>query len=194
MNTDKLEMGGVELINKLFSTLNEPRITELSNELLETLKIIENCTSCCCYFDKLTNEIAHSLAELKNEQNVIYKSSGILIDIDNKTNREVLCKECKRKKIEKLADKCGNEEIARFLYNCKLLHYGDCNSINLIKWIPFNEFRSIEYLAKGGFGEVHKAIWVRYDYDKYEEVVLKRIYNSSDKIIDILKEVGKVYH
>src|SRR5437763_2953671 len=31
-------------------------------------------------------------------------------------NKEVLCEGCKRKGIRKLADKCGNEEIAKFLY------------------------------------------------------------------------------
>jgi len=41
-------------------------------------------------------------------------------------------------------------------------------------------------------GEVCKAIWVNsyYDYGKEEyNVVLKRIYNSNDKIADILSEV-----
>jgi len=54
---------------------------------------------------------------------------------------------------------------------------------------------NVEYLAKGGFGEVHKATWINY-YDGIErkyrdcDVVLKRIYNSSDdKIVDILNEV-----
>ena len=60
-----------------------------------------------------------------------------------------------------------------------------------------DEFENIEYLAKGGFGEVHKATWINGYYSSYEmkykekDVVLKRIYNNSsdDKIIDILKEV-----
>ena len=53
--------------------------------------------------------------------------------------------------------------------------------------------KNIGYLAKGGFGEIHKALWVVNDEDRTEHknkgVVLKRIYNSSDKIVDILKEV-----
>src|SRR6266511_568741 len=52
---DKIKMNVDELINKLQNTLNNKLInendlnvktTELSNELLETIKIIENCTSC----------------------------------------------------------------------------------------------------------------------------------------------------
>ena len=57
-----------------------------------------------------------------------------------------------------------------------------------------DEIENIEYLAKGGFGEVHKATWIGYgcyEMKYYDGVVLKRIYNSSsgDKIVDILKEV-----
>ena len=55
-------------------------------------------------------------------------------------------------------------------------------------------FRNTKFLAKGGFGEVYKAIWIKcYDIIKRKccnmEVVLKRIYNSNDKIVDILKEI-----
>ena len=71
--------------------------------------------------------------------------------------------------------------MARLLYDHKL----NADDNRYIKWIPFNEFGNIEYLAKGGFGEVQKATWIKHD------VVLKRIYNSGDKIMDILKEVKK---
>ena len=57
----------------------------------------------------------------------------------------------------------------------------------IITWIPRNEFKNITYLTRGGFGEVYKATWV--DYHN-EEVVLKKLHNSSDKISDILKEVN----
>ena len=80
------------------------------------------------------------------------------------------------KKIEKLTDECRNKEIAEFLYESRL------NS-KYIQWIPFDEFENIEYLAKGGFGEVHKATWINSCYDyKDRDVVLKRIYNSNNKI------------
>ena len=64
-----------------------------------------------------------------------------------------------------LTDKCGNEEIARFLYRCKLNVYNN----DYIRWIPFDEFKNIKYLAKGGFGEVHRATWINY-YDEYVEI------------------------
>ena len=53
----------------------------------------------------------------------------------------------------------------------------------------FDEFGDIEYLAKGSFGEVHEATWI----DGDREVVLERIHNSSDKFVDILKEVKQEF-
>ena len=105
-------------------------------------------------------------------------------------NKEILYEGCKEKEIRKLTDKCGNEEIAKFLYECRLdrkWYYDD-----YIRWIPFDEFKNIEYLARGGFGEVHKATWTTW-IDKDREVVLERIHNSNDKIVNILKEVKQEF-
>jgi len=112
-----------------------------------------------------------------------------LIYINDELKREILCESCKRKKIKKLTDKCENEEMARFIYDSKL---NKDRYYNYVRWIPFDEFRDIEYLAKGGFGEVNKATWIgHYDHNN-KDVVLKRIiYDSDNKIPDILKEVKK---
>ena len=104
--------------------------------------------------------------------------------------KEILCESCEGKKIKKLIDKCGNEKIARFLYDRKLnvkniKHHHNYRDY-YIRWIPFDEFRNIEYLAKGGFGEIHRATWTNYVYGE-KDVVLKRIYNCSNKILNILK-------
>ena len=61
----------------------------------------------------------------------------------------------------------------------KLLNFINVNYFKYIRWILFNEFKDIEYLAKGSFGEVHNAKWIDY-------------YNSSKNILDILKEVNKI--
>src|SRR2546429_552250 len=172
--TNKNNLTNKVLLNELQNTLNElinrndlgVRTTELSNELLETTKIIENCTSCCK--DKKIDrndldKIKNRLAELEKEEQEIVKWRIIddlnykLFKINIRLNKEILCEGCKEKEIEKLTDKYGNEKIARFLYECKLnaKHYYE----KYIRWIPFDEFKNIEYLAKGGFGEVHKATW-----------------------------------
>ncbi len=200
-----------ELIDKLFDLLNEidnkesylktVETANLSNELFETLKIIENCSSCIDNrgnynfnfdrFHKLTNKIENLLAELEREEKKENTTSELnykLYEIDDKLNQKVLCESCKRRKIEKLTDKCENKEMAKLLYEFKL--DADDAYLHYIRWIPFNEFINIEYLAKGGFGEVHKATWISYIETT---VVLKRIYNFGDKIISALKEVKKKF-
>ena len=201
----------VELTNKIQNTLNKlinkndlkVETTELLNELLETLKVTENCKDKKIdgidldKFHKSISEIESRLAWLEKAEEeekdfIIEQLNEELFQIDIRLNKEILCEGCKEKEIEKLTDKCGNEEIARFLYDYKL----NANYYYVyIRWIPFDKFRNVEYLAKGGFGEVHKATWINGYYvvpkKKYEgQVVLKRIYNSSDdKTEDILKEV-----
>src|SRR6266511_1477148 len=101
-----------ELINKLQSTLNKlinendlsVKTTKLSNELLETLKIIENCTSCKDKkIDK--NDLDECLAELEQgnkKENIIDRLNYKLGKIDFKLNKEILCEGCKEKKIKKI--------------------------------------------------------------------------------------------
>src|SRR5437588_7898357 len=112
-------------------------------------------------------------------EHVIDKLNDKLFKINIRLNKERLCEDCKGKKVEKLTDKCGNEEIARFLYyQCKL----NANNYysEYIQWIPFDDFKNIEYLAIGGFGEIHKATWINGYYYWNEmkyydgDVVLKR--------------------
>ena len=181
-----------ELINKNTSLV---KITELSNEIFETLEITENCTSCkdkikgkkhFKEFCESINEIESCLAELE-EENIISELDGELFEINTRLNNKLLCKGCY--KVKKLTDKCGNRELAKFLYECRLNRkwYDDDY---YIRWIPFDEFENIEYLTKSGFGEVHEAIWLTW-FD--HEVVLERIHNSNDKIVDILKEVKQEF-
>src|SRR5438067_7297080 len=83
----RFKMNVDELINKLQNTLNKlinendlsVKTTELSNELLETTKIIENCTSCK---DKKIDgndldEIKKCLVELEEGQEQEQKKSDI---------------------------------------------------------------------------------------------------------------------
>src|SRR5437764_12405871 len=93
---------------------------DLSVKTIETLKTIEDCANCkdkevgrndFDEFRKLINEIV-----IRKE----YYLNGDLFEMNTRINKEVLCEGCKRKEIRKLADKCGNEEIAKFLYECRL--------------------------------------------------------------------------
>ncbi|GBC04017.1 hypothetical protein RclHR1_05470008, partial [Rhizophagus clarus] len=45
-------------------------------------------------------------------------------------------------------------------------------------WIPYNQFKNVEYLDKGGFGIIYKAIWLRRSGKK--EVALKCLNNLNE--------------
>ena len=158
---------------------------EMIEITIETLKTIEDCVN--CQDKEVGRNGFDEFRKLINKTGIKYDLVEILFKMNVRLNKEVLCEGCKRKEIRKLADKCGNEEIARFLCECRLNReqYRD----DYIRWISFDEFKNIEYLAKGGFGEVHKATWI----DGDREVVLERIHNSNDKIVDILKEVKQEF-
>ena len=57
--------------------------------------------------------------------------------------------------------------MARLIYQSKL----NLTNEYYIRWIPFNEFGNIKYLAKGGFCEVHKAT----RFGDYNECCIKKI-------------------
>jgi len=183
------------LIDKLHNILNKLMINrnylsvKTIETTIETLKTIEDCAN---YKDKEVGR--NSFDEFRKLINKIGKKYNLvenLFEINTRLNDEILCESCKEKKIEKLTDKCGNKEVARFFHECRLnaKHHN-----NYIQWIPFDEFKNIEYLAKSGFDEVHEATWIdgSQDYGD-QEVVLERIHNSNDKIVDILKEVKQEF-
>ena len=70
-------------------------------------------------------------------------------------------------------------------------YYYDNNSY--FRWISFDKFRNIRYLAKSSFGEVHEATWIYCQDYGYCEVILEKIHNSNDKIVDILKGVKQEF-
>ncbi|UZO20954.1 uncharacterized protein OCT59_013363 [Rhizophagus irregularis] len=55
-----------------------------------------------------------------------------------------------------------------------------------LKWIPYDKFKNVEYLDKGGFGTIYKAIWF-YD-NKDNEVILKLHNDLSENLNEFLNE------
>ena len=120
-------------------------------ELYESMKKIE----------KFSNELE------KGKKEIMIKLNRELIEMDMIINKMILCEDCREKKNWSIN---SNKGIARFLYERKL---NTCNNnYKYIQWILFSKFGNIEYLAKGNFGEVHKATWISHKWS----VVLKRIY------------------
>ncbi|CAB4444422.1 unnamed protein product [Rhizophagus irregularis] len=74
------------------------------------------------------------------------------------------------------------------------------NSYEILEWIPYNNLSSIDYYDRGGFSEIHKAIWLdgpifSWNSDKQQwnrqtcyVVILKTLNNSSSLNNEFLNE------
>jgi hypothetical protein len=52
-----------------------------------------------------------------------------------------------------------------------------------LRWIPYNKFKNVEYLDKGGFGTIYKANWLN------NEVILKCHNDLNENLNEFLNEV-----
>jgi hypothetical protein len=80
----------------------------------------------------------------------------------------------------------GNDDIDNLIKECQVKAI--CPS-KISEWIPYNEFRNIEYLTEGGCSEIYTAVWINGSYDEWDSeeqqfkrfggqnVVLKRLEN-----------------
>ncbi|EXX67595.1 hypothetical protein RirG_112950 [Rhizophagus irregularis DAOM 197198w] len=140
---------------------------------------------------------------LNEELKICYKKNG-------------LCKECKQPRASRNWCQCkfqqnfknwtsGNHEVDKFIQKVQLEAkvYEE-----VLEWIEYDRFENVEYLAKGGFGTIYKAIWKdgyinKWDFEnnkwkrskcwskEYENfpVVLKCLHNSQDITSDFLREI-----
>ena len=110
------------------------------------------------------------------------------------------CQPCNSKHFQQDFNKwtSGNKEIDEFIQNFQL--NATCYEA-VLEWIPYEKFENIEYLAKGGFGTVHKAKWIdgcikywsisknNWKRSSLRYVVLKSLNNSQNITTDFLQEV-----
>ncbi|CAB4483431.1 unnamed protein product [Rhizophagus irregularis] len=92
--------------------------------------------------------------------------------------------------------KFGNHDVDEFIQKAQLKASSD-NKI--IEWIEYDKFEDVEYLAKGGFGTVFKAVWKdgpwkinrsgQLEREGETKVALKCLHNSQDITAEFLKEV-----
>ncbi|EXX68530.1 Ypk2p [Rhizophagus irregularis DAOM 197198w] len=90
----------------------------------------------------------------------------------------------------------GNHDIDEFIQKAQLKASSD-NKI--IEWIEYDKFEDVEYLAKGGFGTVFKAVWKdgpwkinrsgQLEREGETKVALKCLHNSQDITAEFLNEV-----
>ena len=92
----------------------------------------------------------------------------------------------------------GNSDIDKLIQESQL---SAKNHSEVLEWIEYDRFENIEYITKGGFGKVYKAIWkdgfiTEWDYETNQWkkwgnmlVALKCLNNSKDITWEFLNEV-----
>src|SRR5437763_1494371 len=97
----------------------------------------------------------------------------------------------------------GNDIIDNFIQECQKL-----SSLPkyIMEWVPFDQFKDVEYLTSGGFGSIYTATWIRgriFDYDENkreftyfgsQKVALKLLNNSNEPGKKFFEEVGSNFH
>ncbi|RGB39627.1 kinase-like domain-containing protein [Rhizophagus diaphanus] len=80
----------------------------------------------------------------------------------------------------------GNDDINNLIQKCQMECLGPDN---IVEWIPYNNFKNIKYLTKGGFSEIYTADWINGNYREWDsekqqlrrfgtiEIVLKKLEN-----------------
>ncbi len=113
------------------------------------------------------------------------------------------CKECNAKRFQQDFSNwtSGNQFIDKFIQEIQL-NAQEHNQT--LEWIPYNRIEDIDYLDKGGFSTVYKAIWldspiIKWSIDERKwirlnrglsmDVALKSLNNSSNLSNEFLNEV-----
>jgi hypothetical protein len=157
---------------------------------------------------------------LTDEQSLLIDKLILNEKLKKHYKRYGLCKECKQPENNRHLFHCklqqnfknwtsGNNEVDKFIQKTQLkTKYYD----QILEWIEYDRFEKVEYLAKGGFGTIYKAIWkdgfikkwdtennqwirskcLDKDYENYP-VVLKSLHNSQDITSEFLREVSYSY-
>src|SRR5207237_5873461 len=105
--------------------------------------------------------------ELKNETNKLGKPR----ECDKcQTTRysDKFCEQCISLHLQRLFNTwtSGNEIIDDFIHQCQIL-----SSLpkHILEWIPFEEFKNIKKLTKGGFSTIYTATWIKGNIVDYDE-------------------------
>ncbi|GBC18956.1 kinase-like domain-containing protein [Rhizophagus irregularis DAOM 181602=DAOM 197198] len=155
--------------------------------------------------------------ELTEEQSLLIDKLILNEELKKRFKNNGLCKDCKQPKASRNWCQCefqqnfknwtsGNNEVDKFIQKAQPKAN---NSKEILEWIEYDKFENVEYLSKGGFGTIYKAILKDGFIEKWESennqwkrnkmiwgniyenfpVVLKCLHNSQDITADFLGEI-----
>ncbi len=95
----------------------------------------------------------------RHEKQVLNQEFGLCYNCNQPKTDHYWCRHCNTKIFQQEFSKwtSGNEHIDKFIQDAQLKAR---NKHEIIEWIPYNRLRNIQYLAKGGFSTIYKAIWL----------------------------------
>ncbi|EXX50297.1 Cdc15p [Rhizophagus irregularis DAOM 197198w] len=111
------------------------------------------------------------------------------------------CQTCNSKRFQQNFSNwtSGNNDVDKFIQNTQLSAKSE---YHLLEWIPYDRFYDIKYIAKGGFGEIYKAIWKdsyisNWDVNKHKwkrhspnkGIVLKSLNKSENITLEFINEI-----
>ena len=128
---------------------------------------------------------------------------GTCEECNQENTGDYWCRSCNAKRFQQNFKNwtSGNDDIDKFIQHTQL---SANNYEQVLEWIPYDRFRNIEFIAKGGFGNVYKAIWIdgyvrewdnknqnwiRYKTYPHGEVALKSLNNSKNVTTEFINEV-----
>jgi hypothetical protein len=106
-----------------------------------------------------------------------------------------ICNDCYKYKTEPTSKLSGNKIIDDFI---KYTQINSADKQGRMEFVPYDQFKNIEFIAEGGFGKVYKATWIDcpvFDYNKIRNrtVVLKKLNNSKNITSKELNEVCTIF-
>src|SRR5436190_7493102 len=111
-----------------------------------------------------------------------------------------ICHVCYKYKKSKRYKQSGNKVIDDFIrYTQTNYAKKTINDIGGMEFVPYGQFKDVEFIAEGGFSKIYKATWIDgpINYDGYVSrpnytVVLKKLNNSKNIISKELNEVHTI--
>ena len=165
----------------------------ISNDVFEQIKDFEH--------NVLTNKQEKLIDKLipNKELKQRYKQYGLCKGCKQPNTGDDWCQPCNSKRFQQNFKNwtSGNSDVDKLIQESQL---NAKSRYEILEWIEYDRFKDIEYITKGGFGKIYKAIWKdgyirNWDYEtnqwnKYKiEVALKSLNNSKDITSEFLNEV-----
>ena len=157
--------------------------------------------------DQLTS-YKHKIDFLISKDTFPSQPTQTTVKIKRTKRKRILCNECNQKKLD------VNNQVCRNCYRVKTIYKPSGNKVidDFIKYtlindnkfagkmefVPYDQFKNIEFIAEGGFSKIYKATWIDGPVTNYDTmcstVVLKKLNNSKNITSKELNEVCTIFY